>query len=343
MTLTHPAPGIWRLQVPVPFTALGDVNCYILRDPEGTGWTALDTGMNIRRGVEAWEVALAELDLSFAGLRQIVLTHSHPDHFGLAGWLQEQSGGRAPVLLSRREWEIADFIWINRPADRDEVLVEHARRCGLAEMHLAFLRSKEGSNQEAETARAVRPFPKLVEFIGEGSVIEMGGRQWRAIHTPGHADGHLAFHCEAEGIFLAGDQVLPAITPNIGFWPGIEPDPLGRYLGSLAQLRPLPVELLLPGHGLPMQGQAAVGGRIGFILDHHAERLGKMEAVVHENGPSTVLDVTTRYFNLAAMNPADWPFALVETGSHLEYLALQARLRRSEEADGVWKFAPHRG
>lgn len=340
MSLTNSAPGIWQLQVPVPFTALGDVNCYLLRDPSGPGWTAFDTGMNIPRAVEAWNAAVAELGLDFADLRQIVLSHSHPDHFGLAGWLQERSGGRAPVLMSAREWEIADFIWMNRAADRDEVLVEHARRCGLEEMHLAFLRSKEGSNQEAETARAVRPFPSKVEFIGEGSVVEMGGRRWRALHTPGHADGHLAFYAAEGRILLAGDQVLPAITPNIGFWPGIEPDPLGRYLGSLRALRPLAVDLLLPGHGAPLADPGAYGGRIDFILDHHRERLGKMQEVVEVHGPSTVLDVTMRYFNLAAMKPVDWPFALVETGSHLEHLALQARVGRMVEENGVWRFLP---
>lgn len=343
MTLTNPAPGIWRLQVPVPFTALGDVNCYILRDPEGPGWSAFDTGMNIPRAVEAWEAAVVDLGLSFADLRQIVLSHSHPDHFGLAGWLQAKSGGRAPVLLSEREWEIADFIWMNRSPDRDELLVNHARQCGLAEMHLAFLRSKEGANQEAETARAVRPYPGRVEFLQDGSVVEMGGRRWRALHTPGHADGHLSFYSEEGRLFLAGDQVLPAITPNIGFWPGIEADPLGRYLGSLRQLRPLEVDLLLPGHGLPMLEAGSVGGRINFILEHHAERLDKMQAAVDVHGPSTVLEVTMRYFNLAAMKPVDWPFALVETGSHLEYLALNARLGRREEADGVWKFLPRSG
>lgn len=338
MTLTNPAGAIWRLQVPVPFTALGDVNCYILLDPDGKGWTALDTGMNIRRAVEAWETAVGQLGLSFENLRQIVLSHSHPDHFGLAGWLEGKCGGKATVLISRREWEIADFIWMNRASARDEDLIEHARKCGLSEMHLQFLRSSEGSNQEVETARAVQPYPMKIEFIGEGSLLEMGGRRWRAIHTPGHADGHLSFFSEDGRIFLAGDQILPQITPNIGFWPGIEPDPLGRYLGSLSLLRPLEVDLLLPGHGLPMETPVVVQGRIDYILDHHAERLGKMQAVVEKNGPSTVLDVTMRYFDLAAMKPVDWPFALVETGSHLEYLSLQSRVQKAEDATGTWKF-----
>ncbi len=337
LPLAEVAPRIWRLSVPVPFTALGAVNCYLLRDADGPGWTALDTGMNTPRGTAAWEAAVPELGLDFAHLRQIVLTHSHPDHFGLAGWLQAKSGGLAPVRLSPREWEIVQMIWIHRSPTRDRDLGEHARRCGAPQQFLDMFRSMPEGNQEVATARAVQPYPELVHPLSAGERIQMGGRDWVAVHTPGHSDGHLLFHTEDATLMIAGDQVLPEITPNIGLWPGIERDPLGRYLASLKELGNYGVHLALPGHGRVMTDFA---DRTRVIAGHHEERLAKMQQIVEQRGASTVLDVTMGAFDFTVLKPADWPFALVETASHVEYLAQTGRLGRSEDAEGIWKFGP---
>jgi len=333
--LEEVASSIYRLAVPVPFPGLKVVNCYLLRDPRGTGWTAVDAGLNTEKARGIWENALADLGWSFADLRQIVLTHSHPDHFGLAGWLQAQAGGEPAVLISEREWEIAKIVWMDRSPHRDAELAAHAARCGVAPEIIKQLGNTRGVDQEKATNAGTQPFPTRIDHLGHGDTLEMGGRTWQAVHTPGHSDGHLAFYDEAGSLMLAGDQVLPHITPNIGLWPGVEPDPLGRYLLSLPVLKKMPVELALPGHGPLMRNWVA---RIQEIEAHHAQRLEHMAGAVRKLGKATVWEVAERSFDFFAMSPGEWAFALVETLAHLDYLVAQGTMEREGASRGVWRY-----
>src|SRR5512143_2121603 len=109
------APGIFQVRLPLPF-ALNHVNCYLLEDDEG--WTILDTGLDQPDIRHTWEEALAALAIEPEHVHQIVLTHMHPDHFGLAGYFQALTG--APVYLSPRERELAQMVWVEN-AWRSEI------------------------------------------------------------------------------------------------------------------------------------------------------------------------------------------------------------------------------
>ena len=240
-----------------------------------------------------------------------------------------------PARMTSREWEVADLIWVHRPPGRDAEIADHARRCGVPPDLIATFQNTRHANQERSTLDGMLPFPARREVISPGESLAMGGREWTAIHAPGHSDAQLVFHSPADGLLLAGDQVLPHITPNIGLWPGIEPDPLGRYLASLRELENLPVALALPGHGEPITNFA---GRVRALLAHHTERLMHMEGVVRAKGRATAMEVALASFDFAGMSQAGWGLALVETLSHLEYAERQGRLRREEDAAGAWQF-----
>src|SRR5881394_2730475 len=74
--------------------------------------------------------------------------------------------------------------------------------------------------------------------LSDGMAVEIGGRERRIIVGEGHAPELACLHCAETSVLIAGDQILPRISPNISV-PPHEPggDPLARYLRSLDKLR----------------------------------------------------------------------------------------------------------
>lgn len=321
------AHGVLRLRVPVPFGRLGDVNVYLLEDT--AGWTVVDTGLNTPMAREAWTAGLASAEIGFAAVQRIVLTHSHPDHIGLAGWLQRRvaaTGGTAPVYLTQRERELARY-WSTAEVS-DEPLVQLFRRCGVPE---AMLDSVAGDM--ARLRQATQPHPSVVRTLSLDAPLAIGARRFDVLHTPGHSDGHAALYDAGDRLLLAGDHVLPHITPTISRWPSTAPDPLGRYLRSLQAMERLAVRQALPGHGAVIDDWA---GRVRAIRAHHAERLAFMQQAV--GAGATVFNVTQQAFAFDTLDTGEMRFAIAETLAHLDYLVGENRLHRQDTA--VWWFEP---
>ncbi|MBX0327353.1 MBL fold metallo-hydrolase [Oscillochloris sp. ZM17-4] len=315
MSIVTLAPDIIQVQLPLPF-ALRSVNCYLLRDAEG--WTVLDTGLHTPDGEDAWRSTLAELRIKPHDIRQIVLTHFHPDHYGMAGWLQALSG--APVLISPRDAEQVGEVWEIPEGTEDPTLAHFTRHGVPGELTGTIVGVVEMLRGDT------LPHPKL-SLISAGERIAMGGRDFLAIHAPGHSDGQLIFFSEGDGLMLCGDHVLMKITPHIGWWPNSEPDPLGRYLGSLEALESLPVRLALSGH----RGVIADWpGRLRELRLHHEERLGAMAAAV--GASANAYEVATRTFAMERYTPHEIRFAVAETVAHLELLVLRGELRHEGDA-----------
>ncbi len=313
--ITAVAPNIYQLRLPLPF-ALNHVNVYLLRDQRG--WTIVDTGLHTPAAEAAWQAALTELSIAPRQIHTIVLTHFHPDHFGMAGWLHQRSG--APVLLSPREIELASEVWIHR-ADHDDPSIHHFLRHG---MPAELVRKVVGAI--ADLRAATRPHPPLTP-LPAGAWLMMGDRQMRAIHAPGHSDGQLIFYAPADRLALVGDQVLLKISPHIGVWPESEPDPLRKYLASLDELAGLEVDLALPGHGKPI---TAWRERLCELLDHHRERLEVMLAAVRA-GAETAFAVAQRAFDVDRFTPHEARFAIAETIAHLDLLVADGLIERHDD------------
>ena len=246
----------------------------------------------------------------------------HPDHFGLAGWLQEQSG--APVFLSPRELEVARVTWLEEmTAPRHAMVAAYLRSAGVSPDVATII-----TRQQDYLRSLTYPHPQEILTIAPGEMMKMGGRSFQAIHAPGHADGQLVFYSAADRLLLCGDQVLLRISPNIGVWPSTQGDPLANYLGSLTELAALEVALALPGHHGPITTWQA---RIAELKAHHAQRLEAMMAAVQDG--ATALEVSYQVFNYDRFSTHEVRFAVAETLAHLEYLAEQGRLQRVEEAE----------
>lgn len=314
------AERIYQVQLPLPF-ALRSVNCYLLRDD--AGWTIVDSGLNTPDGRAAWHVAFADLGIEPRMISQIVLTHYHPDHYGMAGWLQRQSG--AQVLLAPREIASAQIYW-GKPDDAPDPTIALFSAYGVPN------ELTEAIVYEVDRLRSMTfPHPEVTPLL-PGTLLTMGGRAFRAIHTPGHSDGQLIFYAADEQLALVGDQVLIKISPHIGFWPDSEPDPLGRYLTSLTELRALEVTLALPGHG-PLISDWS--GRIDQLLAHHEERLALMRSAVGE--AASAFQVATQVFPFGRYTAHEKRFAVAETIAHLELLVVRGQLRKDRGAYWVYR------
>jgi glyoxylase-like metal-dependent hydrolase (beta-lactamase superfamily II) len=183
---------------------------------------------------------------------------------------------------------------------------------------------------------SVVPLPGRYRRLRHGDTLEIGGRRWRVITGTGHSPEMSCLYCHADRLLLAGDQILPRISPHVGVW-GMEPeaDPLRDYLDSLERFRVLPDEVqVLPSHGEPFPGPRERCAELG---DHHARRLDETLAACRS--PATAAEVSAVLFRGRDFDLHQSVFALGEAVAHLNHLVGQGRLTRTLRPDGVWRFA----
>jgi len=300
-------PGILRLTLPLP-TGPRHVHCYLLRGEDG--WTLVDTGLGLPES--PWEEIAAGLD---APVARIFVTHMHPDHVGGAEAAAAATG--APVLQGRLDYEQCERVWGS--ADWPRRIADW------------FLRNGVPPETAEELIQSGHVFADFVRFAWNPQPVDAGDRvgEWLVLATPGHADGHLALLRE-DGVLIAGDHVLTPITPAIGLYPESRPDPLGDYVGALADVAALAPRIAFPGHGEPIGSTAA---RAGEIVAHHEQRLDQTEAALGA-APRDGYDVSHALFG-RELAPIQRRFAVAETLSHLERLVVLGRAGRSDDGRTV--------
>lgn len=314
------AEDIFQVQLPLPFP-LKIVNCYVLRD--GDGWAVVDTGIHYPPGEAAWRAAFTLIGIDPSAITRIILTHAHPDHFGMAGWLAQQCG--APVLLAPEEQAFAERVWRHGPANEQQIDIffrAHGLPGQLAEQVRATM---------AENRAMTQPWPATT-VLAPGAILTIGRRQFRAMATPGHSDQHLVFYCAAERLLLCGDAVLTKITPNVSRWPDGRANPLADFLDSLAALSRLDVALALPGHG-PLI--TAFAQRLAELRAHHHERLAVIAQAT--GAGASAFEVCTAVFPTSMLSAHQLRFAIAETLAHLEYLVALGQIERIERPRLIYR------
>jgi len=313
------APGVHWLRMPLPFQ-LDHINLWLLED--GAGWTVVDTGFGNDATRALWE-RLFDTVLGGRPITRVVATHFHPDHIGLAGWLVQRFGATFHATLA--EWLYGRMLTLE-PDDMSAALVEtYYRRAGLSEEMITAIINRPNGYK-----KAVSPIPAMLNRLRDGDTLEVGGHRWRVVVGRGHAPEQACLLDEGRGLLIAGDQILPKISPNISIWPH-EPDadPLSDYLDSLEAFKRLPEGLLvLPSHGQPF---AHLHRRIDELAEHHRHRIDETWAACAE--PSTAHDVMKAMFN-RALDVHQTRFAVGEAIAHLNHLVQQGRLVRERNATG---------
>ncbi|WNQ12921.1 MBL fold metallo-hydrolase [Paenibacillus aurantius] len=309
---------IHQVKVPLPFP-LRWVNSYLLAGDDGV--TVIDPGLHTPASEELWEKELREAGLGFSDISSIVLTHHHPDHYGLAGWFQERTG--APVRLSPEGLRQARLLW-----GRGEPLTAAIRdlfaRHGMPEELLNELTvHMEGFLPQ------ISPQPD-VTVLEEGERLRMGGRDWDIIETGGHASGHLSFYDPETLAMICGDHVIPQISPNVSYIPGIDENPLATYLKDLRRVSGFEVEKAYPGHREPFTGFSR---RALDLVVHHEERLDRMAGAL-TGEPLTAYELCIAFFG-SRLSIHQLRFAMAETLAHLFFLAADGRVKEEETASGI--------
>jgi glyoxylase-like metal-dependent hydrolase (beta-lactamase superfamily II) len=306
MELTEAADGVFELRLPIPFED-GRVNCFLL--PDGARVDLVDCGLNDPESVGLVERAVRELGQR---LGTVVVTHIHPDHFGAAGELVLRHG--AELLLHRLEVPL-----VNPRYQEIDVLIEQVGHW--LDLHgVPPPIAAEMKNASRWLRGLVDPGIPALQLDGS-ETIALGRRRLRVEWTPGHSPGHVCLFDPLDRVLIAGDQLLPDASPNIGLHPQSTPDPLDDYLGGLARLVSLEPSLVLPAHGRPMAG---THGRAGQIVAHHARRKLQIERLVGED-PVSAWEVALAIWGERS-HVHDQRLALQEGLAHLQSLSREGRL-----------------
>ena len=318
------APGVWWLRMRLPF-ALDHINLWLLDD--GPTWTAVDTGFALPETKDAWQQIFAE-HLGGRPIGRVIVTHYHPDHIGLAAWLTER--WQAPLWTTEKEWLHAQMHVHDGGEEAARLRRDFAHRAGLDDDDATVFAERQGNYR-----RGVPSVPSAFHRIGEGSEIEVGGRIWRVIIGEGHAPEHACLYCAESGVLIAGDQILPKISPNISVQTH-EPDgdPLAHYLASLDRLRRVlpPDILVLPSHNLPFRG---VHIRIDELAAHHRQRCDEvLTACARPHSAAELMGVLFR----RRLDRHQMGFALGEALAHVHYLIGEGEVDRTVDDAGIDRF-----
>jgi len=368
--VTEVAPGIIRMQLPIWMPGLGHVNTYGLLDDRGLA--VVDPGLP---GPSSWRALKARLKSAGFRIRDIhtvIVTHSHPDHFGGAGRIKSEARANLVAHRAFTTWSLEESKRRNKlPSEQEQAEAERIAAAAAQALDIGGeeiptiadhaddyagdpLRDNPTSQMQADSVpwggetpwggskhpmpplrrriliRALRLLfkpPDPSQRVVHGQRLQLAGREWVSIHTPGHTIDHLCLYDPEHGILISGDHVLPSITPHIS-GVGNGADSLKSYLQTLDLVAALDgISLGLPAHGHPFDD---VPGRVEAIKQHHRERMELLAAASRALGPATVQQLSHEIFP-----KKHWGvMAESETFAHLEHLVLAGEAERWRDSKG---------
>lgn len=319
------ASGVLWFRLPLPMK-LDHVNIYALDD--GDGWTVIDTGFASKKSKGIWQDIMSG-PLGGKPITRVVVTHHHPDHIGLAGWFQTDYG--AELVTTRTSWLMGRMLTLDVQDKTTPESLAFSRKSGMRPDLLA----QRAEERPFNFADIVAPLPAGYTRIKQGDQITMGGRVWDVHIGNGHAPEHATFWSRDDNLVLAGDQILPSISPNIGVYP-TEPmaDPIGEWLEACERLSLLarPDHLVLGGHKLPFTG---LPKRMEQLIENHHGALRRLLDFI--DTPKAAGDCFMPLFK-RNIGDGEYGLALVESLAHLSHLHQTGLATRSERADGAWVY-----
>lgn len=318
------ADGVWWVRFKMPI-ALDHINIWLLEDQDG--WTVVDTCMDLPDARAQWEQLFAGF-MQGRPVNRVIVTHMHPDHVGLAGWICERFG--CDLWMSREEYLMCRLMASDTPGSVPEVALQYYRSIGWNERQIERYRKRFGGFGEV-----IYELPRNYRRLMSNSTIEIDGRYWQIVMGSGHSPEHAALYCPALKLLISGDQVLPRITPNVSVFP-IEPqgDPLKLWIRSCSRIREqLPdTMLVLPAHQAPFYG---LHERLTQLIESHETALEQLYE--HLATPRRVVDCFEVLFN-REIDDKLIQMASGEAAAHLNCLIGRRLAQVESDDDGVLWF-----
>jgi glyoxylase-like metal-dependent hydrolase (beta-lactamase superfamily II) len=304
-------PQVLKLALPLPFE-LESVNVYLVALDEG--YLLIDCGMNTEPAFETLSAALAVRGIRWQDIRQILLTHMHPDHMGMSARLLNLTGAE----LSMHEAEARHLRSITEGGQRIPWLDEVYRHAGVPKdledkMEAHFLGIRKNFHELSPN-----------RLFAGGETVSTALGPFEVLWTSGHSPGHICLYSRERKLLFSGDQIIEYITPNIAWMPGR--DMLGEFLESLDRLALLDVDLILPGHDDPFSGHRVW---IAETAGHHRERCDEILGLVRQT-PRTANQMVAELWR-RTLSPINHHFAIFEVLAHLEHMHRQGRVRPTEQ------------
>jgi glyoxylase-like metal-dependent hydrolase (beta-lactamase superfamily II) len=316
-------PGVFLLHLPLPMKPT-IVNVYLVRgtreEHTDAEWALVDTGIGSQDSIATFKECLRIAGCAPPQLRKIVVTHHHPDHFGSAAPYKDMTG--ADVYVHPAEWQRSQHFM---PAERPQWVMDWFAAHGMPLERFGRIPKQQDFWQGL-----YKPAPPDHE-LADGLRIPVGDRTLEAVWTPGHASGHCVVYLREERLMIAGDHLLPRITPHVGFGPASEGNPLGDFIASQRKIQALDVDLVLPAHGGVFEDHVK---RSNQIIQHHHVRLAQIVDILRR-GPRNGYEIARRAFDFDQDSPVTYQFpATFETLAHVEYLRHEGRVATREGKSG---------
>lgn len=323
------AEGIYWLRFPLPF-ALKFINLYLLED--GDGWTIVDTSVDMPQARAIWETHIKGI-MKGKPIKRVIVTHLHPDHVGLAGWLTRKAD--CDLWMSRTDFLMCKTLASDTGKEAPKAAIDFYRGIGFDEKALQDYKTRFGG-----FGSAISPLPDSFRRMIDGETFEINGRYWQVVVGSGHAPEHVCLYCPGLKVLISGDQVLPRISPNVSVFP-TEPDgdPLKDWLDSCAKIRELLPDnlLVLPAHQEPFYG---LHNRLTRLIEEHESGLDRLFETVAE--PKRVVDCFSALFK-RTIGPDLMGLASGETLAHLNCLVGRKMVKKERDENGVDFFTQRKG
>jgi glyoxylase-like metal-dependent hydrolase (beta-lactamase superfamily II) len=310
------APGVRWLRMPLPYQ-LNHINLWTL-DDDG-GFAIVDTGTRTEDVAAVWQEVFAALPAG-QGPTRVIVTHMHPDHIGMAGWITRRCG--VPLWMTRLEYLSCRVMKGDTGREAPPDAIAFYRRAGWSAAAVEAYRVRFGN-----FGTHIHALPESFRRLSDGDTLRIGDQDWQVIVGSGHSPEHACLYCPALKVLISGDQVLPRISSNVSVNP-IEPeaDPLSDWLASLDKLaRQVPDDVLvLPSHNEPFRGLHA---RLQALAQGQQRALERLRRRLAE--PRRAIDVFAALFG-RAIDERDVGLLGMATGESMA--CLNHLLRRGELA-----------